>query len=343
MSEQKNTPIHFVIPDVNAFQSGGNIYNKHLLKGLKQCSCLIKVLSITDFKALNTATLAGHYFFDTLYFTQLKNLFNRKHKDSQFFLIVHHLESLYPPKGYTQDTYFQAKELSFLTQFDGFVTSSQFTADYLTSNNLPQLKIVIPPAITYSPKSFSPKVATPINALMVANLVERKGILPFLKKLANHTLVKANNSLTIHLVGSDQIEKDYARQCLEVITNNPALNQIIQYHGQLAPFQLSSFFENANLFISTALMETYGMALQEARAFKLPILALEGGNIVNHITQGQNGFAFNNPTDLLEKLELFIKNPTQLAHLHRNIGAIKTDVYTWEVAAKSLLSQINNH
>mgnify|MGYP000353792131 CR=1 FL=1 len=34
MRDKENISIHFVIPDVNAFQSGGNIYNKHLIEGL---------------------------------------------------------------------------------------------------------------------------------------------------------------------------------------------------------------------------------------------------------------------------------------------------------------------
>jgi len=338
MSKNITAPITFIIPDVNAFQSGGNIYNKHLIEGLIQCGCTPQVLSLTAFKALNPKTLKGHYFFDTLYFTQLNNLFHLRHKNSQFFLIVHHLESLYPPKGYTQDTYFQEKEFPFLKQYDGFLTSSQFTANYLTTKHLFQPKIVISPAITYTPKQISPKKAAPINALMVANLVERKGVLPFLKKLANPILINENKNLTIHIVGSDKIETNYARKCLSIINDTPTSNQIVQYHGQLAPFQLKPFFENANLFISTALMETYGMALQEARAFKLPILALDGGNIASHIESGINGFVFDKLDGLIQQLMQFTEQPVLLEQLLSNINTLnKADGYDWKSAAQLLL------
>ena len=93
--------ITFVIPDVHAFQSGGNIYNKNLIAGLRKNGYAIEVLDLATFQQQAIAELEGYYFFDTLYFTQLASVFTKKNKRTQFWLIVHHLESLYPPKGWT--------------------------------------------------------------------------------------------------------------------------------------------------------------------------------------------------------------------------------------------------
>ncbi|MEM1122514.1 MAG: glycosyltransferase family 4 protein [Bacteroidota bacterium] len=335
------TPITFVIPDVNAFQSGGNIYNKHLIEGLRQNSLFPAVLSLEEFQQLNLTNLKGYYFFDTLYLSQLTELCQYPRKNSQFFLIVHHLESLYPPKGYTSDQYFQQFERPFLKQFDGFLTSSSFTADYLTNHHLPQAKIVVEPAISFVPPPISPKTTTPINALLVANLVERKGILPFLEELAAQTTAAAMPKLNIYLIGTDQIEKTYARQCLDLIEQHPILNQTIHYHGQLPQSQIFEFYQQVNLFISTALMETYGMALQEARAFGLPILAVRGGNVASHVVEGENGFVFEEVGGLVDQVLLLAERAELLGELLVKLSfRSEKKMYDWNEASRSFLQQL---
>ena len=132
--------ITFVIPDVDAFQSGGNIYNKKLIEGLREIGYVPKMWTLEQFQAQKKVGLEGSYFFDTLYFSAMETLFPLKKASVSFFLIVHHLESLYPPKNWTARDYFQKKELPFLQQFDGFLTSSDFTANYLTRQGLFQKK-----------------------------------------------------------------------------------------------------------------------------------------------------------------------------------------------------------
>ncbi|MFK7979421.1 MAG: glycosyltransferase family 4 protein [Saprospiraceae bacterium] len=330
----------FVIPNVHAFQSGGNIYNKDLIAGLRKTGCSIKVLDLTTFQQQEIEKLKGHYFFDTLYFTQLASIFTKKNKHAQFWLIVHHLESLYPPKGWTAQQYFLQKEKSFLAQFDGFLTSSQFTADYLTANHLTPPKIIILPAIDYFPSNHLIKKTTPIKALMVANLVERKGILPFLERLLDSPLINHSNQLQIQLIGTAAIEKEYAQECLALLKKNEALRQIVHYQGQLSSAQLHSYYQASNLFISTAFMETYGMALQEARAFHLPILGIDGGNVKHHIIEGKTGYLFNDANALINQLERIVYSPNLLAALQRNIQDETPNFYTWEQAGIQLIQQI---
>ena len=335
-----NTSITFVIPDVHAFQSGGNIYNKNLIAGLEQCGTTVKVLDLDGFRKKAIQQLQGYYFFDTLYFTQLEQIFTKKNKRASFWLIVHHLESLYPPKGWLSKDYLLQKEKPFLDQFDGFLTSSQFTADYLETNGLWQTKIVIPPAIAFKSTPIFTKNSTPIKALIVANLVERKGILPFLKVLCKSSLLKQNPSIQIHLAGSIDIENDYAQQCLALIATNDFLKKIIHYHGQLSSIQLHFYYKASNLFISTSFMETYGMALQEARTFHLPILALQGGNVGSHILHGSTGYLVTDLDNLVKQLENMVTFPDLLAHLQEYIHNNTPTFYNWEQAGIQLIHQL---
>ena len=342
-----SSPLHlsisitFVIPDVHAFQSGGNIYNKNLIAGLRENGQVIEVMDLDGFKKLPIAQLQGHYFFDTLYFTQLAPVFAKKNKRIQLWLIVHHLESLYPPKNWTALNYFQLKEYPSLVQFDGFLTSSQFTADYLSINLLKQSKIVIPPAIDYLPSTNFSRKITPIKALIVANLVERKGILPFLQKLNASPLVQYPDKIKIQLIGSAVIEKTYAQKCITFLNKNPTLRKVVSYEGQLSSVQLHSYYQESNLFISTAFMETYGMALQEARAFRLPILALDGGNVKHHIIQGSTGYLAKDLNNLVHKLENFVASPSSLATLQKYIKENVPIFDTWKQAGVQLIRQLS--
>jgi len=333
-------PLTFVIPDVDAFQSGGNIYNKNLIIGLQKNGYAIEVLDLVAFQKRATEQLQGYYFFDTLYFSQLDSVFAKKNKQTQFWLIVHHLESLYPPKDWTTHQYFSKKEKPFLIQFDGFLTSSQFTANYLAAYDLSQPKIVILPAINYFPKNDLKRTSYPIKALLVANLVERKGILPFLEKLQHSPLLNLPTQLQIQLIGTAAIEKDYAQQCLALLKKNTALGQIVHYRGPLSAEQLPAYYQASNLFISTAFMETYGMALQEARAFRLPILGINGGNVKHHIMEGETGYLVNDIHLLINQLEIMVAAPNLLADLQQNINDKILDFYSWEQAGIQLIQQI---
>ena len=336
----KNRAITFVIPDVTAFQSGGNIYNKNLIDGLKKNGQSIEVLDWAAFSKV-TAPLEGYYFFDTLYFRQLKKFLPQKAKNASCYLIVHHLESLYPPKDWTADAYFKQKEYPILKLFDGFLTSSQFTAAYLTKHHLNAPKIIIPPAINFQTKKTTETAISKIQVVMVANLVERKGVLPFLQLLASTPFLQQTQNLQLHLIGTSEIEPDYAQACLQLIEKNPSLKKIIYYHGQLSPTQVHSFYQKANLFISTAFMETYGMALQEARAFQLPILALKGGNVENHVENGRTGWLFDKMEDLVQQLANLVKQGDDLSTIQENIlHQTTTDFYDWAAAAKDFIRQL---
>lgn len=75
----------FVVPDVNAFQSGGNIYNKNLVRGLQEIDLHPSVMDFQTFLQSDTTSLKGYYFFDTLYFSELSKIFSQKKEDCHFF------------------------------------------------------------------------------------------------------------------------------------------------------------------------------------------------------------------------------------------------------------------
>jgi glycosyltransferase involved in cell wall biosynthesis len=323
----------FVVPDPDKFHSGGNLYNAALINALESfgqnCSIVEpEQLPVADFKKKSI------FFWDTLFLSQLA----KRQPDCNNWLIVHHLESLYPPVGYTSNQWFQEKEAPLLEKFDRFLVSSTYTAEYLKQRGFSDEKIiVIVPALGMKPE-IPQRQFKSVNALIVANLQERKGIEPFLKALVEKDLPEG---LTITIAGSAKFEPAYAQRCIELMDKSPVLKKHFRYLGEVAPEGIWKLYDKANLLISTAFMETYGMALQEAAAKGLPLLVLNGGNAPNHIVEGKNGIVCDNMESLIDQLYHFTGNPG----LHKKMTTMaaqmtRSNDYTWATAARRLMEQL---
>ena len=147
--------IHFILPDYTQFVSGGNWYNQQLISALKrQNEWTIRVWTFETFFHEYQNIETGLFIVDTLYLEQMKDLLTDKKEGQNFFLLVHHLQSLYPPKGSTSQEWFNEKERTLLGLFDGFITTSQYTADYLRRQSIKQPIEVIPPALSSLPQQI---------------------------------------------------------------------------------------------------------------------------------------------------------------------------------------------
>ncbi|MEQ8702444.1 MAG: glycosyltransferase family 4 protein [Phaeodactylibacter sp.] len=280
----------FLIPDTEAFVSGGNLYNRHLIDALRERGHTI--YEREDIEALpgGVPLLA-----DTLLAPSLPSV-----EAARAGLIVHHLESLHPPAGWRGADWFQEKEWPWLKHYAWYLATSPYTADYLRRMGVEGSVEVIEPALERLPELHD-KPSHPIQALIVANLVERKGILPLLQAWAK----APPEGVVLRLAGGCGMESDYAAQCLSV------LNQLegVQYLGTLAQDALFAEYAQSNLLISAAYMETYGMALQEAAAAGLPILAYAGGNVPNHVEVGRNGQLCQSHTEIVSWLNRWAMQP----------------------------------
>jgi glycosyltransferase involved in cell wall biosynthesis len=328
--------LRFVVPDSDLFQSGGNLYNSQLVQALRKRNEDVQIIDFEEFRIGGAEKNDNIYFIDSLYLDKVRDL---KRKLKNCYLIVHHLESLYPGEE-DADIVFEKKELPVLTRLDGFLTSSNFTKQYLFEKGLTdQRYIVILPALSFKPKLI-PKQTSSIKAIMVANLVERKGIYPFLKTILQSKIIP--EKCQIQIAGSSDIEPDYARKCLDLISSNDKLSKIIKYLGSYDSQQIQDLYQQSNLFISTSFMETFGMALQEAAAFRLPILALDGGNANYHVEERKNGFSFPSISSLVKKLEtLSLDNPAFKKVVESAWDYEKPEQYSWENAAELFLQKLN--
>jgi glycosyltransferase involved in cell wall biosynthesis len=173
----------------------------------------------------------------------------------------------------------------------------------------------------------------------VANLVPRKGIVEFLREVASRT----DDADRFHLdvVGRDDIDPGYARTCRELVSASAALARRVHFAGAVPRAGVDAFYRRAGVFVSPARMETFGMALQEARAFCLPILAFDGGHARAHFTHGHDGLLFSSFEGLAAGfLELARDDGKMRALFDRAMGSVSKPAGTWESAAETLLEQL---
>ncbi|GAB4404224.1 MAG: hypothetical protein OHK0039_04300 [Bacteroidia bacterium] len=319
-------PWTFVVPPPDAFPSGGNLYNAHLLAALASLGHPVTVRRWEDGVAA-----AGIGWYDSLYLPHL--LAQPPAADVPSLLVVHHLPSM-ELHGAAQAAYVQTQEAPVLGRMAGFLATSTFTRDYLHRWGYGQRPVlVVPPALIRQPAAAR-SAGGPPQVLMVANLIPRKGILALLKTLADWP--GPLPSFVLMIVGSDALDPAYARACRALVDASAPLRARVRFTGALAPAAVHAHYAAATVFVSAAEMETFGMAVQEALAYGLPVLARAGGYLETLLAG--RGHVFASLPDLVASL---------LASLARPETCRRTPVvpatYTWQHAAVALLDQFAQH
>jgi glycosyltransferase involved in cell wall biosynthesis len=328
----------FVIPENHKLPSGGNLYNRFLIKTLKKRGIVFQILGIGQAQANIRSEQKCNYWVDTLCLEFIDHAVKLKIPDVAIFLIVHHLRSLEPDLDKAESTRERSKEQKILEAVTGFLVTSPFTKRVLQKRGLSEKPIfVVPPALCLSASKPKKKVLG-FHGLMVSNLIPRKGILEFLEELDG--IITENDDFQIKICGRFDIDPLYSRRCLDEIERKPLLRRSIKFLGPLSLARLRRIYESSSVFISSSNMETYGMAIQEANAFGLPILALDTGFVKTHISPGVNGFLYKSMQDLVMACLAFIRDSRDLNRLrNKNPKTDKEVMYTWEDAAKTFIDQ----
>jgi glycosyltransferase involved in cell wall biosynthesis len=167
---------------------------------------------------------------------------------------------------------------------------------------------------------------------MVGNLIPRKGVLELFECLALR--IHETDRFYLELAGRSDLDPRYARACLDVAQGSN-LCSIVRYLGPVPPTHIAECYRRAAGFVSTSKMETFGIALQEARAYGLPILAVDGGYTRHHFTPGENGLLFESVGALAQGLLALTRDPARMHALFGNAQHLRlSNDYTWANAAE---------
>jgi glycosyltransferase involved in cell wall biosynthesis len=325
-------PLVLLLPEGSARVSGGNIYNAELWRELSLATTA-RAVDRATFRALLTGGTPGVYFVDSLDLDEALRLPERA-AGQRAILLVHHLPSLEPEPNNAA----LALERAALPLFDAYLCTSPFTREWLRGRGIDpgRLMLVTPglPAIEPVPEGD----ARPLCALMVGNLIARKGVLPLLEALARE--VRPDDAFTLELLGRSDLEPEYAAACRSVHARSP-LGERVRFLAEVPYGEMGAVYRRASLVVSAASMETYGMALAEARAHGVPMLTRDGGYARHHVNDGKNGHIVSSVGALAHALLGFARDPGALGALRTGARALASPGGpSWARAAAELTSAL---
>lgn len=136
----------------------------------------------------------------------------------------------------------------------------------------------------YNPKRIKVNSVNIVNILFVGRFIECKGIWELVRAFRNLTLILGKENIKLHLVGDGELYLDIYK----MINKEKLYN--VQMYGFLQNEELYEQYNNADIFILPSYYETWGLVLNEAMNFRLPIIATNTIGAANEIIKnGING------------------------------------------------------
>jgi glycosyltransferase involved in cell wall biosynthesis len=157
-----------------------------------------------------------------------------------------------------------------------------------------------------------------------------KGV-EFLLK-AMKTIAEADPTVTLLLVG-DGVE----REKLEGLVRNLGLEERVRFIGRVDNEDVSRYLSASDLFILPSLAEGFGIALLEAMASGLPIVATNVGDIPSFVENDVNGFLVEpgRESEIAEKVLQLLQDRELRERMARD-NLSNARLYSWDAATGKL-------
>lgn len=199
--------------------------------------------------------------------------------------VVHHLS--YPLKsGVLHQQVDKALCKLFLQLCDLIVVISHDTMDAVLGLDIPSNRIGLanPTLGIFPPEPLPPPriPQKPYHLLYVGYFKRRKGFDLLLDVLAHLPA----GSFTLTAVGDETVDAGYAAEMHRRVKE---LNITVDFKGRLGMEELSEMYLTHDLLVHPARHEGFGMALLEAQAHGLPVVAWATGAMTEVVTDGAGG------------------------------------------------------
>lgn len=195
------------------------------------------------------------------------------------------------------------------------LSPSAFLAAY-TQHVLPSLRIeVLPHGMRREilvPNARRYRPGAPLTLVYGGSLNEHKGVHVLLQAMS---LVRSRR-LKLQLYGSGKPE--YA----EALQRMASGDRRISFRGTYAEAELPRIYQEADIAVVPSIWyENYPLALHEALASHLPVIASNVGGMSEKIVDGVNGYTFRvgNARHLAGRLRMLLRKPQRLNALKGNI------------------------
>jgi glycosyltransferase involved in cell wall biosynthesis len=334
-------PLHFVVPGPLDQRTGGYIYDRRMVEGLRALGSTVRAHELAgrfpqaDASARAAAAAAieiiaagGVPVIDGLALPAFVELPDRL--PQPWVALIHHPLALETGLTPAEAQAFADLERMLLPRAARVIVTSPRTRRDLGAYGLDDahIAVVLPgtDAAPFARGSTGPGVAL----LCVASLTPRKGHVLLLQAL--HGLRDLDWHLTC--VGSAERDPACARSITAAI-DRLGLRQRVTLIGEQAESDLAPFYDRADLFVLASYHEGYGMVLAEALARGLPVVSTSAGAIPD--TVPEDAGLLVPPGDaraLARALRQMITEPELRAKLSAGARAARGNLASWDDATR---------
>ncbi|MFP4227659.1 MAG: glycosyltransferase family 4 protein [Salinivenus sp.] len=279
--------VTFLVPRIHDRPTGGNVYNRHVAKGLR-AHATVEIIPWPPGADLPTAPLPSDpvVLIDSLLASRPDDLdaLRTAHPAAAFVLVGHYLHCIDPT---VPDAPAAAPERALLSWVDGVVVTSPFARRALVDEGLAARRIAVAPpglAPTYRRPVAERSLNAPPHLLTVASLLPGKGLPRLLDVLAR----LADQPWTWTLVGDDTLDPDFAASLRRQIDAR-SFSDRVTVTGAVPPDDLQAHYDRADVFVLPSRFETCSMATREAMARGCPVVAFAVGGLPNNFGDAPAG------------------------------------------------------
>jgi glycosyltransferase involved in cell wall biosynthesis len=159
----------------------------------------------------------------------------------------------------------------------------------------------------------------------VMRLAARKRPLQLLEVLRSvRAQVPAAISIEVQIIGAGP-----QRQSMLNYLGRHRMTDWVQLTGQLDQPAIRDRFAGADLYVSPATLESFGIAALEAHCAGLPVLAFAGTGVSDFIEHGRNGLLVHSDGELTAALARLVQSPAARAGLAADAHGSGAG-YTWD-------------
>lgn len=345
--------VTFAVPGSLETLTGGFLYDKAIVDGLRTRGWSVKVLDVgTGFpcpdetvrlqagKAVCGEQSTAPLVVDGLALGALPEAAYRVAASRPLIGLVHH--PLFLEAGHSaevRDRLFES-EKSALAHTCHVVTTSRETRDRVAADfDIPGNRITnVDPGIR-RPQTPPPyRETVHVNILAVGSLVPRKGHDRLIEALA--TL--RDHPWSLRIIGSGEFDPNHAKTLRDLVATHDLADRVV-FAGKVSDADLEDHYRTSNLFALASDYEGYGIAYAEAILRGLPVIGTTGGAIKDTVPDGTGILVPPHDADALcAALKDMLANPQ-----HRGIFAAAarrsgSHFQTWDAAVSRFASVLED-
>ena len=133
------------------------------------------------------------------------------------------------------------------------------------------------------------------------------------------------------------------RRALEELTLTLGLTGFIRFTGFVGDALLPALYFEADAYLHTAKLESFGLSVLDALASGLPVVSVNEGGPTEMIVDRSIGYlAPALPDDLAERLLILAGDPSLRSTMGRAASAAVRERYTWKAGAEALVESVTS-